>query len=133
MLICRKSRPGVVQLLDALGRQEVAVGDEPGHHAVTTDAADQVVEVGMEHRLAAAEGHHRGAELGQLVDAPDHRVGRHRRRDLVVLVAVAAVDVAAADRDDLDEQRVGGVGQAAHELAQPTHLAADVGGHYSRS
>ena len=46
-------------------------------------------------------------------------VGRHRRRHLVVLVAVAAVDVAAADRDDLDEQRVRGVGEPAHELAQP--------------
>ena len=34
------------------------------------DAADQVVEVRMEHRLAAAERDDRRAELGQLVDAP---------------------------------------------------------------
>ena len=50
--------------------------------------------------------------VGELVDARDHHVGRDRRRHLVVLVAVAAVDVAAADRDDLDEQRVSGVARA---------------------
>ena len=41
-----------------------------------------------------------------------HHVGRDRRRHLVVLVAVAAVDVAAADRDDLDEQRVSRIRRA---------------------
>ena len=47
-----------------------------------------------------------------------HHVGRDRRRHLVVLVAVAAVDVAAADRDDLDEQRVRRVRQPAREFAR---------------
>ena len=111
---------GAVQLLDPLRHQEVAVGDEAGHHARRADVADEVVEIRVEHRLAAAEGHDRRAELGQLVDPPLHRVGRHRRRDLVVLVAVAAVDVAAADRDDLDEQRVRRVDQPAQRTRAPS-------------
>ena len=37
-----------------------------------TDAPDDFVEVRMQHRLAAAERDHRGAELGQLVDAAEH-------------------------------------------------------------
>ena len=58
---------------------------------------------------------------------PLHHVGRHRIGHLVVLVAVAAVDVAAADRDDLDEQRMRGVRQAADELAHRPRLAAGGG------
>ena len=90
--------PGVVQRLDSLRREQVAVGDQSGDHAVRPDAADQGVEIRMEHRLAAAERDDRRAEVGQLVDPREHRVGRHRLGHLVVLVAVAAVDVAAADR-----------------------------------
>ncbi len=69
--------PGVVERGDALGREQVAVGDEPGDHAARADAADQSVEVRVEHRLAAAERDDRRAELGELVDAREHlgRVG----------------------------------------------------------
>ena len=73
MLICRKSRPAAVQLLDPLRDEEVAVGDQAGHHAADADMADQGVEIRVQHRLAAAEGDDRGAEVGQLVDAPAHR------------------------------------------------------------
>ena len=52
-------------------------------------------------------------------------VGRDRRRHLVVLVAVAAVDVAAADRDDLHEQRVGRMDESARELPQGACFTAD--------
>jgi hypothetical protein len=63
----------------------------------------------VEHWLAAAERNHRRAEIGKLVDAPPHRRSRNGCRDLVVLVAVAAVDVAAADGYDLDEEWMRGV------------------------
>ena len=65
------------------------------------------------------------AEPAQLVDAPAHRVGRNRRRDLVVLVAIPAVDVALADRHDLDEQRMCRVHESPGECPQRSRLAAE--------
>src|SRR5207249_11683216 len=77
-----EARP--IQLLDALRNEKVAVGDEPGHHAEPADPADQRVEIGMEQRLAAAEGDHRGAERLELVDAPVHGASRNRRGEPAV-------------------------------------------------
>ena len=107
---------GVVQRDDALRRHQVAVGDQPRHHALLADPADQLVEIGMEHRLAAAERHHGRLEARQMIDPFDHRLRRHRVRHFVVLVAVAAVDVAAADRNDVDEKRMRGVRQPVCEF-----------------
>ena len=45
-------------------------------------------------------------QVGQAVEPPDHLGGGHWVGDLVVLVAVSAVDVAAAHGDDLREQRM---------------------------
>ncbi len=53
---------GAVQALDALGDKKIAVGDEARNHAVLANAADDVVEFGMQQRLAAADGHGGGAE-----------------------------------------------------------------------
>ena len=78
----------------------------------------------MQHRLAAAEGDDRRAKVRELVDARQHLVERHRLGDLVVLVAVAAVDVAAADRHEVDEQRMIGMRQAARELPHRPHRPA---------
>src|SRR5262245_8216879 len=87
--------------------------------------ADEIVQIGVEHRLADAERDHRRAELGELVDAAAHDVACDWRRDLVVLVAVSAVDVAATNGYDLYEQRMRRVAQAAHDLADRARLAAD--------
>src|SRR3954465_11081615 len=76
-------------------------------------------------RAAAREGTARGPEIPQFVDAAEHRLGRYRGRYLVVLVAVTAVDVAAADGDDLDEERVGGRDQATRDLADRACFTAD--------
>src|SRR5205823_5900307 len=92
--------------------------------AAAADVAQQLVEIGMQHGLAAAEGDDRGAELGQFVDTPLHGGRWHRFRDFVVLVAVAAVDVASPDRDDLDEQRMGRVYQPARKFPRRSELAA---------
>ena len=117
--------PRGVQLFNPLGDQEVAVRDQAGHHPAAADPADQDIEVRVQHGLAAAERDHGRAEIGELVDPIEHRRGWNRRRNLVVLVAVAAVDVAAADRDDLYEQRVGGMGEPAGELPQGARFTAD--------
>jgi hypothetical protein len=47
--------PGPVQCLNPAGHEEVSVRDEAGHHAARADVANQVVEIRVEHRLAAAE------------------------------------------------------------------------------
>ena len=82
------------------------------------------LEIRMEHRLAAAERHDRGAEAGEVIDPPSQDAGWYGRRHLVVLVAVSAVDVAAPDRNDLHEQGMRGVRQSARELAHRSGLAA---------
>ena len=71
--------PGLVQRLDPLRHQKVAVGDQAGHHAAAADVANQLVEIRVQHRLAAAERDDRRAERRQPVDAALHHVGRHRR------------------------------------------------------
>ena len=86
--------------------------------------ADQRVEIGVEHRLPPAEGDDRGAQVGELVDPRQHQVQRDRLRHLVVLVAVAAVDVAAADRHDVDEQRMVGGGKPAGKFPHGPHRTA---------
>jgi hypothetical protein len=62
-----------------------------------------------------------------VVDPLEHRSDRHRLRDLVVLVAIAAVDVAAADRDEVDQERMSGVGQPMEELSNGARLAGGSG------
>ena len=71
-----------------------------------TDAADYVVEFRMEERLAATDGHDGSSEFGQLVDAAEHDFERDGLREIVVLVAVFAGEVAAPNGDDVREQRM---------------------------
>ena len=46
---------GAIQPLDPLGGQQVAVGDHAGDHAVLAHARDDLVQIGMQQRLAAAD------------------------------------------------------------------------------
>ena len=92
---------GAIQPLDALGGQKVAVGDHPGDHAVLADAPDDEVELRVQQRLPAADGDDGGAERRQAINPPVHLLNRHGRRVIVVLIAVGAGKVAAADRDDV--------------------------------
>jgi len=45
-----------VQVLDALGSQQVTIGDQCRNAAVSSDALNDHVQVGMEQGLAAADG-----------------------------------------------------------------------------
>jgi len=58
-------------------------------------------QLGMCQRLAARDADHGRAQPAQVVDAPVHLLEGHRLRDLVVLVAVAAAEVAEARRHNL--------------------------------
>src|SRR5205085_5059002 len=65
-------QPDPVQAPDALGRDVVAVGDEAGDHAAAAYVADDLVEVGVHHRLAARNRDDGRAEVGQAVEPPAH-------------------------------------------------------------
>ena len=99
-------QPGVVEALDALLAEEIAVGDQSGQGAGSANVPDELIEVRVQQWLAAADFDVRRAQAGQVVDPLAHGRQGHRRRMLVELVAVGARQVAAADRNDLGEDRV---------------------------
>ena len=94
-------------------------------------APDEEIEIRMEGRLAAAKRYDARAELAQLIDAAEHFAGGHRRRRLVVLVTVSAIEVAATDRDHLHQERVVGGDHRASEHAglAPATMQSDQSAH----
>src|SRR5579875_2288115 len=99
-------QPGFVQLLYATVRQQIAVGNEPGEQRVLTDGADDFVQVRMQQRLAAAEGNDAGFEAAEQRDAVTNGIERHGFRVAVVLVAIGAGEITAADRDNMRHDRM---------------------------
>ena len=63
---------GAVEPRDALGRQQVAVGDQAGDDAAPANPPDDFVKLGMKQGLAAADGDDRGAQCSKPVDAAKH-------------------------------------------------------------
>src|SRR5580704_7769290 len=114
---------GVVKALDAIGDQQISVGDEAGDHAIRADSANDVVEFGMHERLAAGNRNDRGAERTQLVDAAIHFVERDGLREIVELVAVSAGQVAAAHGNDVRQQRMVGRSQCTDGHVGSTQIA----------
>ena len=92
---------GGVETRDAIRSEQIAVGDHAGNHAVAANAADDVVEFGMQQRLAAADGDDGRTEGGEAVDAAEHLVERDGLREIVVFVAIRAREIAAADGNDV--------------------------------
>ncbi len=79
----------------------------------------------MQQRLAAADRDHGGAQVGQLVHAPQHQLGRHWLRKIVKLVAVSAGQIAAPDRDQVRQQRMVGRHHGLKDLPQSMGVALD--------
>ena len=80
----------------------------------------------MQHRLAPTHRHDGRAELREPVEPVKHGRYRDGRGDLVVLVAVGAVDVAAASVGMIwTSNGCGRVQEPAHELAHGAHLPVD--------
>ena len=90
------------------------------------NAVDDRVEFRVEQRLAATDGDHRGAKLCQFVDPPEHRLGRDRFGEIVVFVAVVAGEIAAADGNNVRQQRVLGRDQSAQHLPCPTDFSVEI-------
>ena len=112
-----------VQALNAFRHQEISVGDQSGDHAVRANAADHVVEFGMQQRLAPGNRDHRRPQRAQFVDAAEHFVSRHWLRKIVELVAVGAGQIAAAHRNDVRQQRMIGRGEGAHRHGSSPQIA----------
>jgi len=104
-------KPSLVQLVDTLRREQVTVGDQAGDDSVRTDTGNDVVELGMQQGLTAADGDERSAQRRQLVHAPVHLFERHRIREIVVFVAIGARKIAAPHGDNVDLDRVVGGAQ----------------------
>ena len=69
----------LVEPVDAVRHQKVAVGEQPGHDAVFADAADDVVQIRVQHRFAAAERDNARAKPREMIDATEEFVGRYGR------------------------------------------------------
>ena len=97
---------GGVEARDAIRDQQIPVGDHSRNHSVMANAADDVVEFGMQQRLATADGDDRRAEGSEAVDAAEHLVERDGLREIVVFVAIGARQIAAPYGNDVREQRM---------------------------
>jgi len=93
--------PGAVEALDALGGEQVAIGDDAGDHAVAANARQDGVQVGMQQRLAAADGDDGGSQVGQAAKPLAHHFERYGFGMVVVFVAVGAREIAAAHGNDV--------------------------------
>ena len=63
---------GGVEPLDALGRKQIAVSDQAADDSVRAYPGEDGIELRMQQGLAARDGDERGAQAGDLVDAPVH-------------------------------------------------------------
>ena len=55
MLICKMVEPGAIQPLNAVRGQQVAVRDQAGENGILAHVGDDLVELGMQKRFAAAD------------------------------------------------------------------------------
>ncbi len=114
---------GAIQPLDALRHQQVTVGDHPGDDAVFADAPDDGVQIGMQQRLAAADGDDGGAHRAQQVDAAKHFLGGNGLGKIVEFIAIRAGKIAAARGNDVHQQRMPRGNHAFDDHAQFAQLA----------
>lgn len=91
----------IVEALNAIFVEEETIGDQTSDHAAFSDMADDVVELGMHQRFAATDRDHRSAHLSQDVQTALHFVQRDRLGGVVELVAIGAIEIAAAHGDDV--------------------------------
>ena len=94
-----QTRP--IQSPNAICHQQISVSDHARDHAALADARDDLVQLGMHERLAAADRNDSGAERRQMVEPLVHGLQRNRLRKVIVLIAVGTRKVAAAHRNHM--------------------------------
>src|SRR5713101_2130026 len=99
-------KAGAIELLDAVGREQVSIGNQASDDAVTADATDNRFQLGMEKRFASADRNDGGPQRGQPIDTTEKLRRRNGVRNLVELVAVGAGQIAAADRNQMNVDRM---------------------------
>ena len=99
---------GVVEAPDALGTEQISVRDQARDDPPPAHVPDEVVELRMQHRLAATQRDDADSKIRKEIDPPAEHLDRNRLGDTVVLIAVRARDVAASRRNQVRENRVVG-------------------------
>jgi len=115
--------PGAIQALDAVGNEQIPIGDHPGDDSILPDSGDDGVELGMQQRLTAADSDDGSAHLAETIDAAKHFLGGDGLREIVEFIAIRAGKIAATNRNDMSEQRVAGGEKSFGDHARFTQLA----------
>src|SRR5260370_2906351 len=71
-----------------------------------TGGADDLVEIRMQQRFSASEGNRRGLQSSEMIDAGEQILQRNGRREIVILIAIAAGQVATTCYHDLSQERI---------------------------
>ena len=87
---------GFVQLLDLFDLKVIPVRDQPGDHAMMSNACNDLVDLGVHHRFAAGDRDHGRTKFSELIDPRQHRFDRHRIARLIELVTVSTRQIATA-------------------------------------
>src|SRR5579862_3947969 len=95
-------QPRPVEPLDALCREQVAVGDESGDDAVLADGADYFIKIRVQQRLASADGDDGGSQTRQIIDTTEHFRGGNRGGVVVKFIAVGAGKITTPDGNNVD-------------------------------
>src|SRR5438270_5195955 len=97
---------GAVQKFDACGSKQIAIGDQGRDAAVTANPLNNSIQVWVQKGFATAYGNDGSSKFRKAIYAPQNIDGCNRFREIVVLVAVSARQVAPADRHDMRHNRV---------------------------
>src|SRR5713226_954302 len=69
---------GLIQTTNAVRGQQISVSDHSRHNAVCANSGDNLVKLGVQQRLATAQGDDRGPQMRKLVDTLEHDAQRDR-------------------------------------------------------
>ena len=94
-------KTGAIEALDAIGHQQIAIGNHTGDAAMMPDPSDDLLQFRMQQGLATRNGNDAGAEAGQIINSAKHFRQGNRFGDIVELVAIGAGEVATPHGHDV--------------------------------